>query len=79
MENNELSKCKSLGKLIGFFFNIIGLFAAFLYPQDSEERKNFISGWRIGFETFLLIFILAIVVYFIISFLLILWTQGKLN
>lgn len=62
MNNNELRKCESLGKLIGFFFNIVGLFAGFLYPQSSEERNRFIEGWRKGF----IIFIVVTISFFVI-------------
>lgn len=67
MENYELKKCKSLGKLLGFFFTILGLFAGFLYPQDSEERKNFIDGWKAGFEILLYVAVISLVVILIFS------------
>lgn len=56
----------SLGAMLGFFFNIIGLLAGFLYPADSEERYRFISGWKSGFISFLLLVPIAIIVVFLI-------------
>lgn len=54
---NKYSKSKSLGKMLGFFFSIIGLFAGFLYPEGSEEREDFIDGWFSGFMSMLLLVI----------------------
>ena len=67
MANNKFSKSKSLGKLIGFFFGIVGLFAGLLYPESSEERSDFIDGWRTGFELILTIAISALALVFLIS------------
>jgi len=36
------------GLILAIFFNIIGLFAGFLYPQQSKERLSFIDGWKKG-------------------------------
>ena len=55
MENKQSSEALSMGKLLGFFFNILGLFGCFIYPQGSEEREKFILGWKSGFIAFLII------------------------
>lgn len=66
MNNYELRKCESLGKLVGFFFGIVGLFAAFLYPQSSEERNKFIEGWRQGFIISLIVTIAVFVIFLLV-------------
>lgn len=44
------SSKKTTGILLGLFLGIIGLIIGIcLYPNESEERKTFISGWVRGF------------------------------
>ena len=38
----------SLGLICGLF-SVLGLIGGFLYPVDSDQRDEFISGWKIGF------------------------------
>ncbi len=41
---------KTLGIVLGFFIGIIGLIIGIcMYPNESEERETFISGWVKGF------------------------------
>lgn len=48
------SNSSGLGFLCGLF-SIFGLWGAFLYPTDSEDRHNFIKAWIVGFFTILII------------------------
>lgn len=38
----------SLGLICGLF-SVLGLIGGFLYPVDSDQRDEFISGWKTGF------------------------------
>lgn len=52
-----------LGFICGLF-TIFGLIGGFLYPTESEQREQFITGWKFGFLSiiaFSVIYILAMV------------------
>ncbi len=57
----------TVGFLAALIGGIIGLFAAFIFPQKSIERKSFIKGWCNGILTFLCIALVLIFVLVIIS------------
>ena len=63
MENKKSSEALLTGKLLGFFFSIIGLLGCLMYPQSSEEREKFIVGWRAGFIASLLIGLVLVIVF----------------
>lgn len=58
---------KGFGLLVGLFFSIIGLFAAFLYPSQSEERLTFIEGWKLSLYIHIGLAVIAVIIYLIVT------------
>ena len=58
-EEKQENSARVLGIICGLF-TILGLWAAFLYPQKSSEREEFILGWKI---TFFIVFIISVLVF----------------
>ncbi len=56
MKNRRL-----FGILVGFCFNIVGLFAGFLFEKNSDERDSFITGWTQGFIAFVVVAVAIVV------------------
>lgn len=53
-----------LGFICGLF-TILGLIGGFLYPVDSEQREQFITGWKFGFITTLVITTLSLICFLV--------------
>ena len=69
MENKQLNKneyqykYKTPGGGLGFIcglFTILGLIGGFLYPVESEQREEFITGWKLGFAFVVVVSIVSI-------------------
>lgn len=69
MENKQLNKneyqykYKNPGGGLGFIcglFTILGLIGGFLYPVESEQREEFITGWKLGFAFVVVVSIVSI-------------------
>ena len=52
----------SLGFICGLF-TILGLIGGFLYPVGSNQREEFITGWKYGFATTFVLGAIACFVY----------------
>ena len=61
-DRKNVKQSSSLGFFVGFFFSIVGLFAGFLYPTDSEQREKFIDGWKDGAKLSLVICLIIFVI-----------------
>lgn len=48
-QSPQSSSAKTAGVLLGLFLNLIGLVIGLLIYTDEKERKEFLSGWIIGF------------------------------
>lgn len=71
MENKQLNKneyqykYKNPGGGLGFIcglFTILGLIGGFLYPVESEQREEFITGWKLGFAFVVVVSIVSILI-----------------
>lgn len=72
MENKQVNKneyqykYKNPGGGLGFIcglFTIIGLIGGFLYPVESEQREEFITGWKVGFAFITILSIVCSLIY----------------
>ena len=48
-QSSQSSYAKTAGVLLGLFLSLIGLVIGLLIYTDEKERKEFLSGWIIGF------------------------------
>lgn len=48
-QSSQSSSAKTAGVLLGLFLSLIGLVIGLLIYTDEKERKEFLSGWIIGF------------------------------